>query len=68
MNKDIVPVDGLMVVKHAYKLWKKYDRHQQKAQSSGKNWSRLSKAEPIGQKLTDTIKASVQTTDGPTAE
>lgn len=45
MNKDIVPMEGLAVVKNAYKLWKQHDKKKQKSTSTSENWSRLSKAE-----------------------
>ena len=53
MNKDIVPIDGLAVVKDAYKLWKQHDKKKQTPQATSSNWSRLSKADVISPRPTN---------------
>lgn len=60
MNKDIVPIDGLAVVKGAYKLWKQHDKKKQKSQAASPNWSRLSKADVSSPRPTDAVQTDAE--------
>lgn len=54
VNKDIVPIDGPAIVKAAYKLWKQ-SGGKQRPQAAGERWNRLSKADIVSPKDTDSL-------------
>lgn len=60
INKDIVPIDGPLTVRAAYKLWKQSNHHQ-KPQVAGEKWVRMSKAEAVSPKTNDTPYVHAQT-------
>ena len=59
VNKDIIPLDGPATIKAAYKLWKQ-TASKQKRQPTSEKWQRLSKAETVPPKASDTLKVHAQ--------
>jgi len=59
VNKDIIPLDGPATIKAAYKLWKQTGS-KQKRQPASEKWQRLSRAETVPPKTSDTLKVHAQ--------
>ena len=64
VNKDIVPTDGPVIVKAAYKMWKQTGR-KQKPQATGEAWQRLSKAEANNVKTAEPLAMHAQAAQVP---
>ena len=60
VNKDIIPLDGPATIKAAYKLWKQTGSKQKQQPANNEKWQRLSKAETVPPKSSDTLKVHAQ--------